>query len=144
MGRFVGLVQLKIPATLAAPPLSTELLNACPKLMGEAVGQLLMTGVPLAIMKVLVWWTTPTVLEAVINAMLVPAVVGLPKISPLVLRVSPVGGLEALKVMGTEPLAVSWLLNTTPTVPRQRLVEVITGAIAGFLTRMEMLVVLDE
>jgi len=48
---------------------------------------------------------------------------------PLVLFVNPVGRLDPLNVIGVLPLAVSVLLNATPTVPLKELVEVITGGV---------------
>ena len=50
--------------------------------MGLAVGQLLITGVPLAMVKVAVWFVVPKALLAVSVAMLVPATVGVPLINP--------------------------------------------------------------
>ena len=114
---MVGAVHANEPATLAEPPLNTELLKLCPKKMGEAVGQLLMTGVPFAITNVADWLVTPKALEAVSVAEFVPAIVGVPVITPSVERVSPAGRLEAPKVIGVLPLAVTVLLNATPTVP---------------------------
>ena len=98
-GRLVGTVQMKFPVGLATPPLRTELLNACPKVIGAAVGQLLITGVPLAMVKVVAWLVVPKALLAVSVAVLVPEVVGVPVIMPLVLFVSPLGRLDPLNVI---------------------------------------------
>ena len=65
-------------------------------------------------------------LEAVRTTLLVPAVVGVPLIRPLVAMERPEGRLEALKVIGATPLAVTMLLKATPTVPLKELVEVMT------------------
>ena len=59
----------------------------------------------------------PKALEAISVATLVPAVVGVPLISPLVAMPNPPGRLFPLKVMGSVPVAVTTLLNATPTVP---------------------------
>ena len=83
--------------------------------MGLAVGQLLITGVPLAMVKVAVWFVVPKALLAVSVAMLVPATVGVPLINPLVAMFNPVGRLDPPKVIDAVPLAVTVLLNTTPT-----------------------------
>ena len=121
---------------LATPPLSTELLNACPKVIGAAVGQLLITGVPLAMVKVRLLVAEPKLLDAttlleVAPLVVVPAVVGVPYIDPLELRLShasdaPHCHLE--KVIGALPEAVKLLVKLTPTVPLKVLVEVKTGA----------------
>jgi hypothetical protein len=70
--------------------------------------------------------TKPYELDAVKITRLVAAILGVPLISPLVARVSPDGRLVALNVIGVLPLAVSVLLNATPTVPLKELVEVMT------------------
>jgi hypothetical protein len=113
---------------LAEPPDNTELLRACPKLIGLAEGQLLITGVPFAMVKVDVWLVVPKALLAVSVAMLVPALIGVPLIKPLVEMERPVGRLDPTKVIGAVPLAVTVLLNVTPTCPRKELVEEMTGA----------------
>jgi hypothetical protein len=59
----------------------------------------------------------PKALEAVSVATLVPAVVGVPLISPLLSMPNPLCRLVPLKVMGSVPVAVTTLLNATPTVP---------------------------
>ena len=46
-GKLVGKVQPKVPSTLASPPLKTELLSACPKVIDEADGTFVITGVAL-------------------------------------------------------------------------------------------------
>ena len=109
------------------PPLSTELLNACPKVIAEAIGQLLITGVPLPITMLLVCRATPVELEAVNTVLFVPAAVGVPLIRPLVVIERPDGRLDPPKVIGAVPLAVTVLLKATPTVPLKELVEVMTG-----------------
>ena len=81
----------------------------------------------MAMVKVAVWLVVPKALLAVSVAVLVPEVVGVPVIMPLVLFVNPVGRLDPLNVIGVLPLAVSVLLNATPTVPLKELVEVICG-----------------
>ena len=75
----------------------------------------------------LVCEVTPKEFDAVNTALFVPAVVGVPVIKPLVEIERPEGRLEALKVIGAVPLAVTVLLNATPTCPRKELVEVIMG-----------------
>jgi hypothetical protein len=95
--------------------------------IAKAEGQLLITGVPLEIMKVAVWLVVPMLLEALSVTLLVPTVVGVPLIRPLVEICSPTGRLEALKVIGAVPLAVKVLLNATPTVPLKEFVEVKVG-----------------
>ena len=61
------------------------------------------------------------------------ATVGTPLMSPVEEdRVNPAGRLLALNVIGAVPLAVTVLLNGTPTCPRKELVEVMTG-VAGRL-----------
>jgi len=90
---------------------------------------LLITGVPLAITKLAVWLVTPKALLAVSVAVLVPEVVGVPVINPLVAMERPVGRLDPVNVIGAVPLAVTVLLNATPTVPLKELVEVMTGAL---------------
>jgi hypothetical protein len=96
--------------------------------IGEGVGQLLIAGVPRAITNVTDWFVVPKLLLAVRVAVFVPAVVGVPVISPLVLFVNPAGRLEVLNVIGVLPLAVTVLLNIAPTVPLNELVEVNKGA----------------
>jgi hypothetical protein len=80
--------------------------------------------------KVALWVANPKALDAINVTVLVPAVVGVPVISPLLLFVNPAGRLEALKVIGVLPLAVAVLLKAIPTVPLKELVEVKTG-VAG-------------
>ena len=70
----------------------------------------------------------PKALLAVSLAVLVPAVVGVPVISPLVAMLRPEGKLEALNVIGAVPVAVTTPLNGSPTVPLKELAEVIVGA----------------
>ena len=62
--------------------------------MGLAVGVALMTGVPLEMVKVAVWLVMPKALLAVSVALLVPANVGVPLITPLVAMFRPSGRLE--------------------------------------------------
>jgi len=69
-------------------------------------------------------------LEAINVTVLVPAVVGVPLINPFVAMERPVGRLDPPNVIGVVPLAVTVLLNATPTVPLKELVEVKTG-VAG-------------
>jgi hypothetical protein len=69
----------------------------------------------------------PKALEAVRVATLVPAVVGVPLISPFVAMPNPLGRLDPLKVMGSVPVAVTKLLNATPTVPTKVFVGVFVG-----------------
>jgi hypothetical protein len=83
--------------------------------IGEADGQLLITGVPLAMTNVAVWFVVPKALLAVSVAVLVPAEVGVPLINPFVAMFSPVGRLDPPKIIGAVPLAVTVLLNATPT-----------------------------
>ena len=128
LGRLVGFTHTNAPSTLTEPPDNTELLNSCPYVIGVAVGQLLITGVPLAMTNVAVWLVVPNVLLAVSVAVLVPALIGVPLIKPLVEMESPVGRLYPLNVIGVVPLAVTVLLNVTPTCPRKELVEEMTGA----------------
>jgi hypothetical protein len=77
----------------------------------------------------LVWVATPKAFEATRIEVFVPPVVGVPLIMPLLLFVNPVGRLDPLNVIGVVPLAVTVLLNATPTVPLKALVEVITGGV---------------
>jgi hypothetical protein len=77
---------------------------------------------------VLVCEATPKEFDAVNTAILVPAIVGVPLTSPLVEMLSPVGRLDPPNVIGVVPLAITVLLNATPTCPRKELVEVMTGA----------------
>jgi hypothetical protein len=112
------------------------LLNACPKVIAEAIGQLLITGVPLAMVMVTLLVAEPKLLDAttlleVAPPVVVPAVVGVPYIDPLELRFShasdaPHCHLE--KVIGAIPEAAKLLVKLTPTVPLKELVEVKTGA----------------
>jgi glycerol-3-phosphate acyltransferase PlsY len=95
--------------------------------IAKAVGQLLITGVPLAIVKVVVWLVLPILLDAVSVAALVPAVVGVPLIRPFVAMFSPLGRLDPPKISGAVPLAVTVLLNASPTVPLKELVDVNCG-----------------
>jgi hypothetical protein len=67
-------------------------------------------------------------LEAVRIVLFVPAVVGVPLITPLVPTVSPTGVFVPLKVIGVLPLAVIVQFELTPTLPRNELVDVNTGA----------------
>jgi hypothetical protein len=68
-------------------------------------------------------------LEAVNTTLFVPAVVGVPVIRPLVAIFSPAGRLDPPKIIGAVPLAVTVLLNATPTCPRKELVEVMAGGV---------------
>jgi hypothetical protein len=77
--------------------------------------------------KVAVWLIVPKALLAVSVAVLVPEVVGVPVINPLVAMERPVGRLDPVNVIGAVPLAVTVLLNATPTCPRKELVEVNCG-----------------
>ena len=86
-----------------------------------------------------VWFVVPNALLAVRVAVLVPAEVGVPLITPLVEIFSPVGRLDPPNVIGAVPLAVTVLLNATPTVPLKELVEVICGAMpVGLVTVAEL------
>jgi hypothetical protein len=76
---------------------------------------------------VAVWLVVPKALLAVSVALLVPAVIGVPLITPLVEIFSPPGRLDPPNVIGALPLAVTVLLNATPTCPRKELVEVNCG-----------------
>ena len=96
--------------------------------MGLAVGVALMTGVPLEMVKVAVWLVMPKALLAVSVAVFVPATVGVPLIKPLEVMFKLVGRLDPPYVIGAVPLAVTVLLNTTPTCPRKEFVEVNCGA----------------
>ena len=98
-------------------------------MIGEAEGQLLITGVPRAITKVADWLVVPNAFEAVSVAVFVPAVVGVPLIRPFVAMFRAVGRLDPPNVIGAVPLPVTVLLNATPTVPLKELVEVITGGV---------------
>ena len=62
------------------------------------------------------WWWILTIITGAV-ATLVPAVVGVPLISPLVAMPNPPGRLVPLKVIGSVPVAVMVALNATPTVP---------------------------
>lgn len=81
----------------------------------------------MAIAKVVAWLVTPKAFEAINVAIFVPAVVGVPVISPLVAMLRPAGRLEALNVIGAVPVAVTLLLKAIPTVPLKKLVEVMVG-----------------
>lgn len=67
-------------------------------------------------------------MDAVTVAVLVPALIGVPLIAPLVAIERPPGRLVAVKMIGAVPLAITVLLNATPTVPLKELAEVIAGA----------------
>jgi hypothetical protein len=69
----------------------------------------------LVITNVAVWFVVPKALLAVSAAMLVPAVVGVPLITPFVAIERPEERLDPPNVIGAVPLAVTVLLNTTPT-----------------------------
>ena len=71
----------------------------------------------------------PKALLTVSVAMLVPALLGVPLIRPLVEIFSPAGRLDPPNMIQAVPLAVTVLLNGTPTVPIKELVEVMTGAV---------------
>ena len=60
-----------------------------------------------------------------------PAAVGVPLITPLVATESPAGRLVPENVIGAPPVAVTVLLNATPTVPAKVLVLVMVGAVAA-------------
>lgn len=63
------------------------------------------------------WLVVPKELEAVSTTVLVPAgAFGTPLIRPFVAMERDEGRLEAPKIMGAEPLAVTVLLNVTPLV----------------------------
>jgi hypothetical protein len=95
-----------------------ELLNAAPAVIAEAVGAKLITGVPLAMVKVAAWMLVPAALVAVSTAFVkIPAAVGVPLITPFVATESPPGRFVPEKAIGAEPVAVMVLLNSTPTVP---------------------------
>ena len=76
---------------------------------------------------VLVCEATPKEFDAVNTAIFVPAVVGVPVTTPFVAKERPAGRLVAPNVIGAVPLAVTVLLNATPTVPLKELGEVKTG-----------------
>ena len=61
----------------------------------------------------------------------VPALVGVPLINPFVAMLNPYADriLVPVNVIGAVPLAITMLLNTTPTVPLKLLVVVMTGAV---------------
>ncbi len=71
----------------------------------------------------------PKALLAVSVALLVPAEVGVPLITPLVAIFRPVERLDPVNVIGAVPLAVTVLLKATPTVPVKELVEVKVGGV---------------
>ena len=131
LGLLVGLTHAKAPGTLAEPPVNTELLRACPYVIGEAEGQLLITGVPLAMVKVATGLVEPRLLDAVNVEEKVPALVGVPLINPFVAMLNPYADriLVPLNVIGAVPLAVTVLLNGTPTVPAKELVDVKVGGV---------------
>ncbi len=54
LGAVLGLVKAKLPATLALPPLNVAFERFWPKTIGEAVGSVLITGVPLLTAKLVV------------------------------------------------------------------------------------------
>ena len=95
----------------------------------EEIGEKSIVCVPFAMTKLLVWVATPYALDAVRMVLFVPALVGVPLISPLVAIERPDGRLDPANVIGAVPLAVTVLLNTTPTVPLKELVEVKRGRI---------------
>ena len=78
---------------------------------------------------VLVCEATPKEFDAVNTAILVPAVVGVPLITPFVAIERPVGRLDPVNVIGAVPLAVTVLLNDSPTVPLKELAEVKEGTV---------------
>ena len=59
-GTIAGTVNAKFPGTLAMPPLRTELLNACPRVIAVAVGRLEIEGVALATTRLTVLVTGET------------------------------------------------------------------------------------
>ena len=61
----------------------------------------------------------------------VPALVGVPLINPFVAMLNPYADriLVPVNVIGAVPLAVTVLLNGTPTVPAKELVDVKVGAL---------------
>ena len=61
----------------------------------------------------------------------VPALVGVPLINPFVAMLNPYADriLVPVNVIGAVPLAVTVLLNGTPTVPLKEFVEVKVGAL---------------
>ena len=79
--------------------------------------------------KVTFWLVLPILLDALSVALLVPALLGVPLINPFVAMFRPVGRLDPLNVIGAVPLAVTVLLNDTPTVPLKELAEVKEGTV---------------
>jgi hypothetical protein len=79
------------------------------------------------ITNVAIWLVVPKALLAVNVAVCVPSVVGVPVIAPFVAMERPSGRLLPPKVVGAPDLAVTVLLNATPTLPLKELVEVKIG-----------------
>jgi hypothetical protein len=132
-GVLAGVTNVKIPATLnplslTAVPLMVEVERLCPAAMLVAVMPL-RSGVPLAITKAAIWLVVPKALLADRVAVLVPAAVGVPLISPLVAMFRSVGRLVAPNVIGAVPLAVTEYSSGTPTVPIRVEGVVITGGV---------------
>ena len=101
-----GSAKANEPATLATPPVRVELLKAWPAVMAEAVGGVVMTGVPWAMVNARVALPVPPRFVAVMVALEFPAVVGVPEMTPVVVfTVSPAGKPVAPKEAG-ELLAV--------------------------------------
>ena len=78
------MAKAKVPATLAFPPARVEELKDWPAVMAEAVGGVVMTGVPRAMLKASVALPVPPVFVALMVALEFPAVVGVPEMRPLV------------------------------------------------------------
>jgi hypothetical protein len=86
----------------------------------------------------------PTLLDAVNVEEKVPALVGVPLINPFVAMLNPYADriLVPVNVIGAVPLAVTVLLNGTPTVPLKELVEVKVGAL--FVETTDVVFALDS
>ena len=88
-------------------------------MIGEAVGAAAIVGVPLAIVQTKELVTTPKLLLATMEAVPVPALVGVPVMVPrLVLMAKPPGRPVALKLIGPGPVALARAPDTAvPTAP---------------------------
>ncbi len=127
VGTVEGVVNAKVPGTLAAPPESTEEARVCPSRIGLAVGGVVIVGAPLAMVKERVPFPVPLPLVALTSVLKVPAAVGVPVMAPVLLsRVRPAGNaVELPKDVGFS-VAVMFAVNGRPTVP-ERLALVTSG-----------------
>ena len=106
----IGAVPVAVTVRLYATPMVPVAGGAALVMVGAAVPALITTlNACVALGKV--------PLAAVIVPLNVPAVVGVPAITPALLMVTPPGNPDAVKVIGAVPVAVTVRLYSTPTVP---------------------------